>query len=90
MAKHGAITLVDKPIDWVSSVANAWKAPGELLICLDPCDLNNAICRDHHHTPTMDEVAHEFTHSMYFTKLDARHGYCAVILDCKSSFAHHL
>ena len=46
---------------------------GELPICLDPHDLNNAICRDHHCTPTVDEVAHEFAHSKYFTKLDARH-----------------
>ena len=58
---------------------------GELYICLDPCHLHNAICRNHHCTPTVDQVAHEFTHSKYFTKLDARHGYWAVILDSKSS-----
>ena len=33
----------------------------------------------------MDEVAHECAHSKYFTKLDARFGYWAVILDSKSS-----
>ena len=43
------------------------------------------ICRDHHCTPTVDEVAHEFTHSKYFTKLDAIHGYWAAVLDSKSS-----
>ena len=85
MVKLGVITPVDEPTDWVSSVAYVWKASGELFICLDPCDLNNAICRDHICTPTMDEVAHEFAHSKYFTKLDARHGYWAVILDSKSS-----
>ena len=35
--------------------------------------------------PTVEEVAHEFTHSCYFTKLDAHHGYCAIILDQESS-----
>ena len=75
MVKLGVVTLVDEPTDWVSSVAYAWKASGELHICLDPCDLNNAISRDHQHTPTVDEVAYEFDHSKYFTKLDARHGY---------------
>ena len=85
MVKLGVITLVDKPTDWVSSVAYTWKVSGDLYICLDPPDLNNAICRDHHHAPTVDEVAHELAHSKYFKKLDARHGYCAVILDCKSS-----
>ena len=63
MVKHGAITPVDEPTDWVSSVAYAWKMSGELCICLDPHDLNNAICRDHHHTPTVDKVTHEFAHS---------------------------
>ena len=85
MLKLGVITPVDEPTDWVSSVAYACNASGELCICLDPCDLNNAICRDYHCTPTVDEVAHEFAHSKYFTKLDARHGYWPVILDSKSS-----
>ena len=63
MVKLGVITPVDEPTDWVSSVAYAWKASGELCICLDPHDLNNAIFRDHHWTPTADEVAHEFAQS---------------------------
>ena len=85
MVKLGVIYPVDEPTDWVSSVAYSKKASGELCFCLDPCDLNNAICRDHHHTPTVDEVAHEFAHSKYFTKFDTRHGYWAVVLDSKSS-----
>ena len=48
-------------------------------------DLNNAMHREHHHTPTVDEVAHEFTHFKHFTKLDERHGYWAVVFDSKSS-----
>ena len=74
MVKLGVITLVDEPTDWVSSVAYAWKASGELHLCLDPHHLNNAIFRDHYHTPTVDEIAQEFAHSKYFMKLDARHG----------------
>ena len=46
MVKLGVITPVDEQTDWVSSVAYAWKASGELCICLDPHDLNNAIWRD--------------------------------------------
>ena len=86
MVNLGVITSVDEPNNWVSSVAYAWKASGKVHICVDPCDLNDAICRDHHCTPTVDKVAHEFAHSKYFTKLDARHGYWAIILDSKSSF----
>ena len=31
--------------------------------------------------PTVEEVAHEFTHPRYFTKLDACHGYWSIVLD---------
>ena len=49
----GMITHVDEPMDWVSSITYVQE-------CLDPCDLNEAICHDHHKMPTMEEVAHEF------------------------------
>ena len=81
----GVITHVDEPMDWVSSITYVQKANGELRLCLDPCDLNEAICHDHHKTPTVEEVAHEFAHSLFFTKLDARHGYWSIVLDQDSS-----
>ena len=71
----GMITHVDEPADWVSSITYVQKANGELHLCLDPCNLNEAICHDHHKMPTMEEVAHKFAHSHFFTKLDAWHGY---------------
>ena len=55
------------------------------MACLDPCDLNEAIHQDHHKMPTVEEVAHEFAHSHYFTKLDAHHGYWSIILNQESS-----
>ena len=85
MVKLGVITPEDEVMDWVSSIAYAWKEPGELHLCLDPHDLNNVICRYHHHTPVVDEIAHDFVHSKYFTMLDARHRYWVVVLDSKPS-----
>ena len=35
--------------------------------------------------PTVEEVAHEFTHSCYFTKLNTYHGYWSIVLDQESS-----
>ena len=35
--------------------------------------------------PTVEEVAHEFANSRYFTKLDAHHGYWSIVLDEESS-----
>ena len=77
----GVITHVDEPTDWVSSITYVQKANGKLCLCLDPRDLNEAICHDHHKMPTVEEVAHEFAHSHFFTKLDAHHGYWSIILN---------
>ena len=63
---------------------NVQKANGELCLCLDPHDLNEAICCNHHKMPTVEEVAHEFAHSHYFTKLDAHHGYWLIVLNQES------
>ena len=79
------ITHVDEPMDWVSSITYIQKANGELCLCLDPCDLNEAIGWHHHKMPTVEEVTHKFTHSYYFTKLDAHHGYWSIILNQESS-----
>ena len=81
----GVITHVDEPTDWVSSITYIQKANGKLRLCLDPRDLNEAICHDHHKMPTLEEVAHEFTHSRFFTKLDACHGYWSIVLNQDSS-----
>ena len=40
----GMITHVDEPMDWVSSITYFQKANCELCLCLDPHDLNEAIC----------------------------------------------
>ena len=85
MQHMGVITHVDQPMDWVSSITYTQKAKGELHLCLDPHDLNKAICHDHHKTPNVEDFAHEFVHSCYFTKLDTCHGYWLIILDQESS-----
>ena len=67
MEALGVITHVDQPTNWVSSITYVQKANGKLHLCLDPHDLNRAICHDHHKMPTVEEVAHGFANSHYFT-----------------------
>ena len=81
----GVITHVDEPTDWVSSITYVQKENGELCLCLDPHDLNEAICCDHHKMPTVEDITHEFAHSHYLTKVDSLHGYLSIILDQESS-----
>ena len=75
---------------WTSPQAGCHQSPTSRkqmasCLCLDPHDLTEAIHHDHHKKPTVEEVAHEFVHSHYFTKLDAHHGYWLIVLDQESS-----
>ena len=84
MVENGVIRKVDEPTDWVNSLAYSRKQNGKLRICLDPKDLNMAIKRCHHHTPTLEEITHQFAESQHFSKLDAKNGYWSVKLDAES------
>ena len=84
MLQQGVIKKVDEPTDWVNSLAYSKKADGKLRICLDPKDLNKAIKRNHHRTPTLEEITHQFSGSKYFSKLDAKNGYWSVRLSPES------
>ena len=90
MVSLGVIQPVTEPTDWVSSVAYSQKSNGRWRICLDPKDLNRAVKRSHHHTPTLQEITHKFKGSRVFSKLDVRHGYWSVVLDEESSYLTNL
>ena len=79
--RQGIIRKVDEPTDWVSSLTDMRKANGKLRLCLDLKDLNRAIKRCHHHTPTLEELTHKFAGSVVFSKLDAKNGYWSIKLD---------
>ena len=85
MEKDGVIEKVNQPTDWVNSLAFSRKSNGKLRVCLDPKDLNRAIKREHHKTPTLEEISHKFAGAKVFSKLDAQHGYWAIKLDEASS-----
>jgi hypothetical protein len=50
-------------------------------LCLDPKDLNKAIKRPHHRTPTIDEILPKLNGAQYFSIVDARIGYWNIKLD---------
>ena len=61
------------------------KLNGSLRLCLDPKDLNKAIKRPHHRTPTIDEILPKLNGAQYFSIVDARSGYWNIKLDHQSS-----
>ena len=52
---------------------------------MDPRDLNSAIKRTYHRTPTVEEITHKLAGLKFFTKMDAKHGFWCVVLDDISS-----
>jgi len=84
MVNLDVIKPVNEPTDWVSSITYVTKADGSLRICLDPRDVNLALKRGQHHTPTIEELTHKFSGATVFSKLDAKSGYWAVPLDAES------
>ena len=78
------IRPVTEPTDWVSSITYVQKPDGSLRLCLDPKDINTALKRGQHHTPTVEELSHRFSEAKVFSKLDAKSGYWSVRLDPKS------
>ena len=68
--RFGVITKVTKPTDWVTSLVYGRKSNGRLRVCFDPKDLNKAIKRPHHITPSVDEITHAMADTTVFAKLD--------------------
>ena len=65
------ITEQVEPMPWVSSVTFPRKPNGEVRVCLDPSNLNQAIIREHHKPMTVEEIAHELAGATVYTKADA-------------------
>ena len=86
LIRQGIIAKVDRPTDWVNSCVYVTKPNGKLRLCLDPKDLNKAIKRPHHYTPTLDDVLPMLNGAHFFTILDARSGYWNIKLDEESSY----
>ncbi len=75
-----------EPTEWVNSMVWQHKPNGRLRPCLDPKDLNAAIKRAHHPTPTLEEITHKLSGATVFSTLDAKYGYWSIKLDTPSSY----
>ena len=63
------------PTPWISPVVVVPKPNGDVRLCVDMRRANEAVVRERHPIPTIDEVLHELSHSKHFSKLDLRKGY---------------
>ena len=65
------------PTPWVSPgvLVPKPKQPGGVRLCVDMREANNAISRERHLLPTLNEVIHDLNAATVFSKLDLNQGY---------------
>ena len=70
----GIIQPVEGPASWVNPVVIVPKNNGEIRLCVDMRQANQAIMRRRYPIPTVDEVLHTMNGSKVFSKLDLKWG----------------
>ena len=69
------IEPVEGPTPWVSPMVVVPKANEDIRLCVDMRCANEAIIRERHPIPTVDEVLQSQNQSTVFSKLDFKWGY---------------
>ncbi|CAB4020398.1 Transposon Tf2-9 poly [Paramuricea clavata] len=75
LESDGIIEKVSDATPWVSPLVVIPKKDGEIRLCIDMRMANQAIQRERHPTPTVDDLIHKLNGATIFTKLDLRSGY---------------
>ena len=84
LEKLDIIEKVDGPTDWVCPVVVAPKKNGEIRICVDMRKANEAIKRERHITPTINDIIFKLNGATVFSKLDMNHGFHRIPLSRES------
>ena len=94
LLKLDIIEKVDGATQWVNPVVIVPKANDAICLCLDMRWANEAILRECHLIPAVDEILGNMNGSKIFSKLDLRMGYHQLELDAESrvitKFATHV
>ena len=86
LEKQGIIEKVEGPTPWVSPLVATPKKNGDACICVDMRRANQAIQRERHPSPTVDDLTHTLNGSTVFSKLDLRAGYHQLSLAPESRY----
>ena len=75
--EFGVIERIEGPKPWVSPivVAPKPKSPGQIRVCMDMRQANQAIKRERHVTPTIKEIIGDLNGAKVFSKLAHNQGY---------------
>ncbi|KAK3700539.1 hypothetical protein QZH41_000759 [Actinostola sp. cb2023] len=78
------IESVTGPTPWVSPLVAVPKSNGEVRVCVDMRRVNEAVIRERHPIPTLEETLQSLNGAAVFLKLDLRWGYHQVELHPES------
>jgi len=73
--------VMNGPTRWVSPLVVAPKSDGDVRLCVDLRRANEAIVRERHPMPTVEDLLHDINGSIVFSKLDLKWGFHQVMLD---------
>ncbi len=82
LLEQGIIEEVPEgPTGWVSPLVVVPKPGGDVRVCVDMRRANEAIVRERHPIPTVDELMEELSESTVFSKVDLKWGFHQVELE---------
>ena len=73
-----------RPTEWVSPLVVVPKSDGDIRISVDMRRANEAIVRERHPIPTIEEVLYDLNGSTVFSKLDLKWGFHQIELEAES------
>jgi len=86
LEQEGIIEKVEGPTPWVSPLVVIPKKNGDVRLCVDMRMPNQAIQRERHPSPTVDDLVDALNGATTFTKLDLRSGYHQLSLAPESRY----
>ncbi len=86
LEKDDIIEKVQGPTPWISPVVVIPKSDGTVRLCVDMWMANQAIQRERHPSPTVDDLIHAMNGAQVFSKLDLRSGYHQLLLAEESRY----
>lgn len=72
---QGIIEKVEGPSPWVSPIVPVLKDSGDVRLCVDMRRANQAVLRETHPLPLVDEILGSVSGAKYFSKIDIKDAY---------------
>ena len=78
--------VTNQPTPWISPIVATPKKDGGIRICVDMREANQAIERERHTMPTLQDFNAEVNEAKFFSKIDLKQAYHQLELDEESRF----